>query len=134
MTASQRHKKILNKRKGNIMIIHGIEIKDGYLLVVKTRGKIHNMTVGNCCINSMGLGCVTPGEHYWPVDKFNADGVYMESQILAIYGRTYNCCLLDNSTKDRELLWERKETKKMTVSEICEALGYDVEIVKEGQA
>lgn len=27
--------------------------------------------------------------------------------------------------------WERKEPKKMTVSEICKELGYEVEIIKE---
>lgn len=31
-----------------------------------------------------------------------------------------------------EPLWVRKDPKKMTVAEVCEALGYDVEIVKEG--
>lgn len=36
------------------------------------------------------------------------------------------------SVDDRPLLWERKESKKMTVAEVCKALGYDVEIVKDG--
>lgn len=27
--------------------------------------------------------------------------------------------------------WERKEVKKMTVSEICKELGYEIEIIKE---
>ena len=31
----------------------------------------------------------------------------------------------------RPLLWERKEVVKMTVAEICEKLGYEVEIVAE---
>ena len=31
----------------------------------------------------------------------------------------------------RPLLWERKVVKKMTVAEVSEALGYEVEIVKE---
>lgn len=31
----------------------------------------------------------------------------------------------------RDLLWERKEAVKMTVSQICEKLGYDIEIIKE---
>lgn len=34
----------------------------------------------------------------------------------------------------RNLLWKRKEPKKMTVAEVCEALGYDVEIVKDGDS
>ena len=34
-------------------------------------------------------------------------------------------------TKYRELLWERKEKRKMTVAEIERILGYEVEIVSE---
>lgn len=30
-----------------------------------------------------------------------------------------------------KLLWERKEPKKMTITEICKELGYDVEIIQE---
>ena len=32
---------------------------------------------------------------------------------------------------DYKLIWERKEKRKITVSEICKELGYDIEIVKE---
>lgn len=39
---------------------------------------------------------------------------------------------LCTSIEHRELLWSRKKPPvKMTVAEICEKLGYDVEIVKE---
>lgn len=34
--------------------------------------------------------------------------------------------------RGRKLLWERKEAVKMTLAQVCEKLGYDVEIVKEG--
>lgn len=33
----------------------------------------------------------------------------------------------------RPLLWERKEARKLTVSQISKLLGYDVEVVAEGQ-
>lgn len=108
------------------------EIKDGYLLVVKTRGEIHNMTVVNDSDDE--LGCVTPNKHYWPVNCFGKNGAYVDSVIIAIYGRTLPAFLLDNSTDHRALLWEREESKKaekMTVAEICKALGYEVEIVKD---
>ena len=39
--------------------------------------------------------------------------------------------LKNNNTKDLELVYFRKEPKKMTLSQICDELGYDVEIVKE---
>ena len=113
------------------MKIRDIEIKDGYLLVVKTGDEIHNMTVISSMFPNDGdLGCVTPHKHWWPVKNFNEHGVYNDSKVIAIYGRTNNRFLLDNSTEERELLWERKEPKKMTVAEISAALGHDVEIVK----
>lgn len=131
MTAWPKLKKILNKKKGNTMKIHGIEIKEGYLLVVKTKDEIHNMTVTT---NSRDqLACVTPPKHFWSLCRFDEDGHYWDSEVVAIYGRAPSKFMLDNSTADRDLLWERKETKKMTVAEICAALGYDVEIVKEEQ-
>ena len=113
------------------MKIQGIEIKDGYLLVVKTKDEIHNMTVVSNSRNE--LACVTPPKHFWSLARFNEDGLYWDSEVVAIYGRAPSKFMLDNSTTDRDLLWERKEVKKMTVAEICKELGYDVEIVKEVQ-
>jgi hypothetical protein len=42
------------------------------------------------------------------------------------YSTTEELC----STDGRELLWEEKATKEMTVAEISKALGYEVKIVK----
>lgn len=109
------------------MKIQGIEIKDGYLLVVKTGDETHNMTVVRYYDDD--LGCVTPHKHWWPADCFDEHGVYVDSEVIAIYGRAAIRCSLDNSTEDRKLLWKHKEPKKMTIAEISEALGYDVEIV-----
>ena len=39
--------------------------------------------------------------------------------------------LLSSDTKSREELWRRREAVKMTLAQVCEKLGYDVEIVKE---
>ena len=39
--------------------------------------------------------------------------------------------LKENALVYMDKIWERKEKRKMTVSEICEELGYDIEIVKE---
>lgn len=112
------------------MKIHGIEIKDGYLLVVSVGKRTINMTV--VTDDSDELGCVSPkSQDYWFVRNFNENGEYNGGKVLAIYGRTANRFLLDNSLEHRELLWEHKEVKKMTVAQICAALGYDVEIVKE---
>lgn len=108
------------------------DIKAGYLLVVKDDdGAKYNMTV---IPNASGvLGCCSrePG-NWWPLSEFDMhDLVYEDSQIIQVYGRTSNSRLLNNSVLGRKLLWKRyEEPKKMTVAEICAALGYDVEIVK----
>jgi hypothetical protein len=114
------------------MKINGIEIKDGYLLVVETGAKTHNMTVISDSRDL--LGCVTPGQDWWDVACFDKNGVFSDSRIVAIYGRTDNRFLLDNSTNNRKLLWKREEKPaavKMTVAQICEKLGFEVEIIKE---
>lgn len=117
------------------------QIKAGYLLVVERTktGEKFNMTVVDADLGAMcGLACCSPGvasRHYWPLCRFDANTLsYWGDDIVAVYGLTHPKFLLDNSTEHRELLWERKEPKKMTVAEICKALGYDVEIVKEGEA
>lgn len=55
--------------------------------------------------------------------------------VMKVYGLPANRVWageLWTSTASRKLLWERKPVvKKMTVAEICDALGYEVEIVKE---
>lgn len=109
-----------------------IEIKAGYLLVVKTGEKTHNMTVLPNYRDS--LGCCTPGDsfdeqEYWELEHFNEEGVYEDSTILAVYGRARNQHLLDNSTEWRLLLWER-EAVDMTLEEIEKKLGHPVRIVK----
>lgn len=115
------------------------QIKAGYLLVVENieTHKTRNMTVSygfdRVPHSSTSLVCCCPNEEWWPLSRFNSDTLeYKGDKIVAIYGCTTPRCLLDNSTEDRELLWERKEPKKMTVAEVCEALGHDVEIVEEG--
>lgn len=51
--------------------------------------------------------------------------------IVRVYGYGEPCSASYATHIGRKLLWERKEPKKMTVAEVCKALGYDVEIVKE---
>lgn len=119
------------------------QIKAGHLLVVKDteRPEPYNMTVSVGVVNSLsgreGLVCCCPGKEWWPVERFNQEGevVYLGgyARIIAVYGTVAPRQALDNSIEGRKLLWKR-EPQKMTVTEVCEALGYDVEIVKEGES
>lgn len=65
-----------------------------------------------------------------------------DHDIVAVYGYVrrapvsltplaFRRLLLSTDTKSREELWRRREAVKMTLAQICEKLGYDVEIVKE---
>lgn len=58
--------------------------------------------------------------------KFDIMKVYAQNN-----GEYIDASVLETKTKDMDLIWERKKLRKMTVSEICKALGYEVEIVKE---
>lgn len=61
---------------------------------------------------------------------------YDEYDIIKVYAQNNGeyisgSVLQKNEIRNMNLIWERKERRKMTVSEICKELGYDVEIVKE---
>jgi hypothetical protein len=49
-------------------------------------------------------------------------------KVYKAYDNSFECMFKDYNLT---LIWERKEVVKLTVKEICEKLGYDVEIVKE---
>lgn len=56
----------------------------------------------------------------------------MEYDIMKIFGHSiYATHVFDLTGGYRPLLWERKEKKKMTVSEIEKELGYEVEIISK---
>lgn len=119
------------------------DIKAGYLLEVKKQGKKDTfyMTVAPAVYpEPEDLGCCCPGRHWWPLCLFDRDTLRRTDghEILRVYGCASNRLLLDNTPKERELLWERQEEPKeepkaveMTVAEISEKLGYEVKIVKE---
>lgn len=111
-----------------------IEIKAGYLLVVKTGEKTHNMTVIPNDDDELGLitpGPIGAGGRWWPLSNHDENGVYEDSEIIAIYGPTRNKFLLDNSTERRTLLWKRETPAvDMTLEEIEKKLGHPVRIVK----
>lgn len=59
---------------------------------------------------------------------------YTGLDVMEVYGFASTVLMAldpDPVLSGRPLLWKRSEPKKMTMEEICQALGYDVEIVKE---
>lgn len=70
---------------------------------------------------------------YAALAEYNVDFTYNgdhQYDIVAVY-RPKNKfrCLSPNLDEDYDLIWEADTAKKMTMAEICEALGYKVEIV-----
>ena len=69
-------------------------------------------------------------------DDLTCKGNSRDYDIMEVYaqnnGEHIDGSVLDkNALKYMDKIWERKEKRKMTVSEICKELGYDIEIVKE---
>lgn len=106
-------------------------LKPGYVCV--TRNGHHLMVIGT------KNGMIVCGDDTGPLSVWESDLMFSSSgkdnlDIMKVYGfsnypgHSYSC-----SSDGRDLIWERKEVKKMTVKEICDALGYEVEIVKEGE-
>lgn len=95
-----------------------VEIRDGrrYLVIEKADG-----------INFMNLDGKSRLDDDDMEDDMTFQGLCDCCDIMRIYrgGVTLNDC---KTTKD--LLWERKEPKEMTVAEIEAALGYPVKVVK----
>lgn len=85
--------------------------------------------------------CVVKADGTWNIARCKSDIMYAGSDIVRVevYGYTRFAHLaFDFSVNNRDLLWiwerEKPTPKKMTVKEICKALGYDVEIVKEADS
>ena len=102
----------------------------GYVCVLRdgTVCKFERLSNGNVCLSSE--------KHWYPVEKIDVETMgYPEEpelDITKIYGfakyprNAWKC-----SIEGRELIWERKEKKEMTIAEIEKELGYSVKIVKE---
>jgi hypothetical protein len=70
------------------------------------------------------------------LDSYDDDLVYVNTETGCVYAITevygysrFNFRALRIETDCRGLLWKREDTKKMTVEEIEEELGYRVEII-----
>lgn len=73
----------------------------------------------------------------WDSAECKSDVLYDSIVRVEVYGyATSGVSAVTRSTEGRELLWtwerDKPAPKKMTVKEVCEALGYDVQIVKDG--
>lgn len=125
------------------------DIKAGYLLrcTQLKEGRVFNMTVLPCR-RGMPLpaiffdaiqtkdgdlaGC-NPGKDWAPLSGFGSDLIHANTyRVDEVWGCASPMRLMDNTTEGRERLWQRDDTKRMTLAEIEKALGYKVKVVKAG--
>lgn len=106
-----------------------VELKVGYVLEIEddTEGTSFVMVLPN---NSEELVISGPKE-WFPLSCFDDNLEYMACRVVRVFGYSYIASAHKLSTIGRELLWERPVTKKLTMKQIEDLLGYHVELVEE---
>lgn len=95
--------------------------RDRYLVLVNPQ-KIRLMRS-----NGWGFMHVTGGNWGGHSDDLRSEG-FPGLDIMKVFDEVNN---FDEVKTTTDLLWERKDPKKMTLSDVCKQLGYDVEIIPE---
>jgi hypothetical protein len=118
------------------------DLKSGYVVVLRDCSRYMVHRVGKAFTKVLAGG--KDGRYIYMssysnelkmVNCHSSAGVYNDerSDIIEVYGlitRTANYdAVLTTSLAGRELLWKRKQAVKLTVDQISEMLGYEVEIV-----
>ena len=95
-----------------------VEIRTGdRCLVIEKSGVINFMNLdGTSYFDETGMG-----------DDMKAPDVFEHCDIIKVFAGDIT---LDDCRKTTGLIWERKEPKEMTMTEIEKALGYPVKVVK----
>lgn len=98
-----------------------VETRDGTkYLIVNQDGKLCG--IGMNCYMSLDGRYPHKSDMTWPDDS--------DLDIMKVFKpalRKFSIMLSD----ERNCIWNREKVRKMTASEICKELGYEVEIVKE---
>lgn len=103
------------------------DIKDG--MVIELRNSRRYVKINSRLINKNGWN----NFYDYSVDTLSIDEHDISFDIMAVYEVDIKnvSCLDDILNKENLIpIWERKEPKKMTLKEVCDELGYDVEIIK----
>lgn len=114
--------KLSNLKSGNI-----VETKEGRKYIVLLDSKY-----GDVLVN-------LEGGHYLDLCNYTQDlknKYKMECEIIKVCANSYvgddlRSHGLTEETADYKWTWEKATARKMTVAEICQELGYNIEIVKE---
>ena len=109
------------------------DLKPGYVVQVR-KGYIYSVQM---CADGRLYGArqghfFGMNEYNAGLKDFNSNTTKDDFDIVKVWGLPFRYATTDElcSTSNRELLWEEKAVKEMTVSEISKVLGYEVKIVK----
>lgn len=98
-----------------------VETRDGKkYLIINRDGKLCG--IGMNCYMTLDVGYPHKSNMTWPADS-NLDIMKVFKPALGSFNRMLS--------DERNCIWKREEVRKMTVSEICKELGYEVEIARD---
>lgn len=116
---------VINYKEDNKM-----ELKEGMIIECRNGNRYLLRQIDDELIGSSNTGYI--GLHY--DKKLNENQYFIEDyDIMKVYAS--EAFVLNSLFDDQylECIWERKEPKKMTLAQISEALGYEVEVVDNEQ-
>lgn len=129
--------------KSSLKVGHVVKLRNGQFKMVMPVGKDGTLVLAGSPSERWHYLSSWDEEFYAISQRFYGgcpmamDSVEYAKQfdIVAVYGYvrgsgSYSHCGV-LSADDRDILWERKMPKRMTVEEISNALGYEVEIVSD---
>lgn len=108
------------------------DLKTGMILEFK-RGEKATVLLGT------ENGDIFAGETWGPINGLTDDLMDIENEergkVAKVYQPVANCYYINTKyiggdTRDYKLLWEREETKEMTIEEIQKELGYKIKIIE----
>ena len=103
-----------------------MELKEGMIIECRNGHRYLLRKVNDVLIGSNFDGCIKATynenlcENYYHDETFDIMKIYISksSKLASLFDNYYLTCI-----------WERKEPKKMTLTQISEALGYEVEVI-----
>lgn len=138
-SCNKTHLQINPFTKSSLKIGHVVKLRNGEFRMVFPVGKERTLILAGGpsdqwhYLSSWDEEFNAIPQIFYPIysDRFVEEA--KEFDIVAVYGFVrgsycYSRCG-DLSADNRDILWERKEPKRMTVKEISNILGYEVEIV-----
>ena len=115
-----------------------VELRNGELRMVLRAGRFTKILArpdGNWNYLNSCWGDDLRYREYKPNDRVPIPRNFPDLDVVRVYGLVnsveHYCFARCINTNHRPLLWERVEAEKLTLAEVCERLGYPVEIVAE---